>query len=132
MKDQKKYVLAAVALFCVLAAALTAVWLGTHPDVWAGEKHITVEVVHGDGSSAEFTYDTKEEYLGALLLEEGLIAGSQGTYGLYVDTVDGETADYDANGSWWKLSCNGEDSLLGVDSVPIKDGDRYTWSYTVG
>ena len=121
---------AGAVLFCLLAILLAAVWHSSRPAPASGEKHISVEVLHGDGSTAEFSYDTNEEYLGPLLLEEGLISGSEGAYGLYVETVDGETADYGADGSWWKLSCNGEDSQVGVDTVVIQDGDQYAWTYT--
>lgn len=132
MNMKKKYGAAAgVVLFLALALLLAMVWRNARPEPSAGEKHIAVEVIHSDGSTAEFAYDTNEEYLGDLLLSEGLISGSESTYGLYVETVDGETADYSVDSGWWKLTCNGEDSLVGVDSVPIQDGDQYTWAYTV-
>lgn len=131
--NRKKFGAAAgIVLFLALAVVLGLIWQATRPGTAAGEKHITVEVVHKNGDEAEFSYDTNEEYLGTVLVNEGLISGNQSAYGLYVETVDGETADYNADGSWWKLSCNGEDSQLGVDSVPVNDGDRYTWTYTIG
>ncbi len=133
MSKQKKIGAAVgVALFLVLAVVLGVIWRTTRPEPVSGGKHITVEVIHSDGSEAQFTYDTDEEYLGTVLVNEGLISGSESDYGLCVETVDGETADFAADGSWWKLSCNGEDSQVGVDSVVINDGDRYTWTYTAG
>lgn len=128
---KNRLVMAGVAAFCALAVLLAVIWTASRPETEAGEKHITVEVVHGDSSTAEFAYDTNEEYLGALLVREGLISGTEGAYGLYVETVDGETADYAADNSWWKLSCNGEDSQVGVDEVALRDGDQFTWTYTV-
>lgn len=133
MSKQKKLGAAlGVALFLVLAVVLGVIWSTSRPEPVSGGKHITVEVIHSDGSKAQFTYDTGEEYLGTVLVNEGLISGSESDYGLFVETVDGETADFDADGSWWKLSCNGEDSQVGVDSVVIHDADLYTWTYTVG
>lgn len=123
---------AGVVLFCLTAAVLGVIWRTSRPQTAPGEKHITVEVIHSGGSRAEFSYDTDEEYLGAVLVSEGLISGSEGMYGLYVETVDGETADYGADNGWWRLSCNGEDSLVGADAVVINDGDRFTWIYTAG
>lgn len=131
MKKQNKIILA-VAAFCVVVIALFAVWKLTRPEPQAGSKQVTVEVVHGDGETTEFTYQTDLEYLGELLKEEELISGTESEYGMFVDTVDGETADYYADGSWWALYCNGEMSELGVDSVVIQDGDTYTWTYTIG
>lgn len=133
MNTKKRFGPAAgVVLFLALAVVLGVIWRVSRPGTAQGEKHITVEVVHKDGSEAEFTYETDEAYLGAVLAGEELISGSQGAYGLYVETVDGETADYSVDGGWWKLSCNGEDAQTGVDSVPVHDGDRYTWTYATG
>lgn len=131
--NRKNYgVAAGVALFVILAIVLGVIWRTSRPGTAAGQKHITVEVVHRDGSSAQFSYDTDEEYLGTVLKNEGLISGSASAYGLYVETVDGETADYNADSGWWKLTCNGEYSQVGVDSVAIRDGDRYVWTYSTG
>jgi len=127
---KKKYL--GIAIFCVLMVALTAIWRTSLPETQVGEKEITVEVVHGDGSKAEFTYQTDLEYLGELLVSEGLISGEEGPYGLYVETVDGETASYERDCSWWCLTCNGEDSQTGADSVVLEDGSVYTWTYTIG
>lgn len=123
---------AGVVLFCLLAAGLGVIWRMSRPQTAPGEKHIVVEVIHSGGARTEFSYHTDEEYLGAVLVSEGLISGSEGMYGLYVETVDGETADYSADSGWWRLSCNGEDSRVGADAVVINDGDRFTWIYTTG
>ena len=131
MKKHKQAVLG-VAVFLVLAAVLFAVWQANRPQPEDGAKQITVQVVHSDGAEAEFTYRTDLEYLGELLTQEGLISGTKGEYGLFVDTVDGEQADYNLNGSWWRLSCNGEDAQTGVDEMVLQDGSVYTWSYTIG
>lgn len=130
-RKKNRRALAGAAAFCVLAILLAVIWQTSRPETEAGEKHITVVVVHSHNTTATYTYDTDEEYLGPLLVSEGLISGSEGAYGLYVDTVDRETADYAADNSWWKLSRNGEDSQVGVDEVVIHDGDQYTWTYTV-
>lgn len=124
--------LVAVIVFVVLAVAMVLVWRGTRPSTVEGSKTIYVEVVHKDGSVADFTYQTDKEYLGEALLEEGLIAGSESEFGLYVETVDGETANYDADQSYWWLTCNGEDSQTGADQVVLADGDHFVWTYTVG
>ena len=117
----------AVILLCVVAVVLFI----NRPSSQAGEmKSITVEVVHSDGSKAEFSYQTDKTYLGELLVEEGLISGEKSTYGLYVETVDGETVDFAANGSWWYLACNGEEAMTGADMLELEDGAVYTWTYT--
>jgi len=128
---QKKSLLAAAGLVLTVVVML-GVWFSTRPAPREGIKHITVEVCHGNGETKTFAYDTDAEYLGELLQEEGLISGSEGPFGLYVDTVDGETADFTINQSWWQLTCNGESAQTGADQVIIEDGGNYVWIYTIG
>lgn len=131
-KQSKKRLVLAVVFFVALAVALALVWHFNRPAPAAGDKHITVEVIHKDGDAKTFTYDTDAEFLGEVLAAEGLISGDGGQFGLYVTTVDGETADYDADQGWWALSVNGEFAQTGVDATPVNDGDAYTWTYTTG
>lgn len=97
----------------------------------AGTKSITVTVTHGDGSAKDFTVSTDKEMLGEALEAEGLIAGEESTYGLFVQTVDGETANAD-NEEWWCLTKGGESVNAGTDSIPVEDGAAYEWTLTVG
>ena len=98
MSEQKrnygKIVTAAVCL-AAAAAVLLLVWQLASPGGSAGEKRITVEVVHKDESSKTFTYHTDAEYLGEVLQAEGLVKGDPGDYGLYITEVDGEAAVYE-------------------------------------
>lgn len=123
---------AGAVLFCVLALLLLGVWRAARPGADGGEKTVTVEVVHADGTKREFSYRTEREYLEELLTEEGLISGTAGEYGLFVDTVDGETADFARDGSWWRLTCNGQDAQTGAAGAALRDGDVYGWIYTAG
>ena len=132
MKKNYLYGIAAAAVFCALAFGLWRVWQSSLPETAEGEKTVTVEVTHGDGSTAEFTYQTDLEYLGELLAQEGLISGTPGDYGLFMVTVDGETVDYARDQSWWRLTQNGQDVTTGADAVVLRDGDRYGWFYTSG
>ena len=49
-----------------------------------------------------------------------------------VYTVDGETADWDRDQSWWCLTKNGDWMDTGVDDTVIADGEHYEFTYTVG
>lgn len=117
---------------CALALLLFAVWQSSRPEPAEGSKAVTVEVTHGDGREVKFFYRTDLDYLGDLLEQEGLISGSDSAYGLFVETVDGETAEFSKDGGWWRLVCNGEDAETGADSVVLHDGDVYGWIYTTG
>ncbi len=130
MKKQTKLILAVVVIVAVVAAMI-GIYFATRPAATQGAKTITVEVVHGDGSSKEFTYHTDSEYLGEVLLAEGLVAGEDGEFGLYILTVDGEDAIFEESGAYWALYQNGEMTTTGADTTPIQDGDSFQLVYTV-
>lgn len=94
-------------------------------------KLITFTVVHGDGSSKDFSIETEQEMLGAALTDEKLIEGDEGEFGLFVTAVDGETAD-SGKQEWWCLTKGGEAVTTGVDSTPIEDGATYEFTLTTG
>lgn len=122
MKKKQTVILATVlVVLCVLAGVL---YQNFKPETTEGSKEITVTVVHADQSEKDFTYNTDAEYLGEVLLDEGLIAGEDGDYGLFVKTVDGETVD-DSKQQWWCLTKDGESVNTGVDLTPIADGEQY-------
>lgn len=131
MKASKKYLAAAAALIA-MAVILLCVYTYTRPAPGEGSKHISVTVIHGDGSEKSFSYQTDAEYLDEVLLAEGLIRGEEGAYGLYVTVVDGEEADYGANQSWWCLTKDGAEWMYGASETALADGDSYEWTYTVG
>ena len=96
----------------------------------AGSKTITLTVVHGDGTSNDITVSTDAENLRDALEAEGIIAGEDSSYGMFVQTVDGETAD-DGEQEWWCLTKGGEMWNYGVDDTEIADGDVYEFTLTV-
>ena len=97
----------------------------------AQEKTIAFQVVHKDGSTQDFEIATTAGTLREALEAEGLIAGEESSYGLYVETVDGETAD-EGNQEWWCLTKGGEMWNYGVDDTQIEDGDAFEFTLTVG
>lgn len=127
----KKTVIAAVALVAVIALLL-GVYLLTRPGTSQGSKTISVTVIHSDGTEKVFTYRTDAEYLGEVILSEGLVVGEDGPYGLYIKEVDGESAVYETDGAYWSLLIGEEYATSGADTTPIADGDAFTLVYTVG
>ena len=125
----KKTILAIIALVLV-AAVFLGVYLITRPEGQAGGKEITVTVVHGNGESKNFTYQTDAEFLGTVLTEEGLVEGEMGQFGLYIKVVDGEKAIYEEDNAYWSLYIGEEIAPTGADSVAITDGGVYKLVYT--
>mgnify|MGYP000736143288 CR=1 FL=1 len=130
MKKNGRLILAAVVVV-LLIAVFAVIWFATRPATTEGSKTITVEVVHKDESTKTFTYHTDAEYLGEVLLAEGLVEGDESEYGLMITTVDGETVD-DANQEWWCLTKGGEMWNYGADATELSDGDTYELTFTVG
>lgn len=95
------------------------------------EKVFTFEVVELDGTKKNFEvrYDT-EKTVGEALVNEKLISGENGQYGLMVDTVNGQKYDYNEDGAYWAFYVNGTYANSGVDTTPIKDGDVYSFVAT--
>ena len=122
----KKLVIAAAALVLVVAL-MAGIWFATRPETEAGSKGYAVTVVHKDGTVKEFSYRTDEEYLAGALLEEGLVSGEDGPYGLYVKTVDGETLDYDTHKKYWAFYENGTQAMTGVDKTDVVEGAVYAF-----
>ena len=89
-----------------------------------GATTVYVEVKAGD-NSVTFTINTDKETLGDALIEHDLISGEEGQFGLYVKKVNGITADYDVDASYWGFYKDGEYMLTGVDTTVIADGEHY-------
>lgn len=92
-----------------------------------GAQQFTFTVVDKDGNEANFEIHTDKETVGAALLDLGLIAGDEGDYGLYVKTVNGITADYDVDQTYWAFYVNGEYAMTGVDATAVEAGATYSF-----
>ena len=92
-----------------------------------GSTKFTFTVVDKEGNETQFEIHTDKETVGEALTELGLIAGEESSYGLYVKTVNGITADYDKDGAYWAFYVNGEYAQTGVDSTMITEGDNYSF-----
>lgn len=126
--NNKKIIIAIIAVVAILGLML-GVYFGTRPDAQEGVKSITVVVVHKDGTEKTFNYTTEEEHLAEVLLAEGLVTGSQGEYGLTIESVDGETADWTADGAYWALYIGEEYATTGASDTLVTDGTVYKLVY---
>jgi len=130
MKNKKAWI-GVIAL--VLAVCLMGwLWLSGQAQTVAGIKQITVTVVHKDSTEKVFEYSTSAEYLGQLLLEEGLAEGETGEFGLMISAVDGETADWSVDQCYWALYIGDDYATVGADGIVLTDGGQYSLVYTIG
>lgn len=136
----KKTVISLTSLALTLIFIFTLVSCGGPKDLWEkatyledtafGHGATTVQVeVKAEDKSVTFTIKTDKKTLGDALFEHGLIAGEEGAYGLYIKVVNGITADYDVDQSYWGFYKNGEYMMTGVDVTEIANGEHYELVY---
>ena len=116
----KKTLVSVISVLLILAMAWTMVACG-------GKTAFTVITVDLEGNETVFEIKTKAATVGEALLAEGLIAGEQGDYGLYIKTVNGLTLDWDKDGKYWAVYVNGEYAMSGVDTIAPESGAVYTF-----
>ena len=92
-----------------------------------GQTQFMFTVVDKDGNATNFEIHTDKETVGDALLEVELIAGEESEYGLFVKTVNGITADYDVDQTYWAFYVNDEYASSGVDTTAIEDGKTYSF-----
>lgn len=129
-KSTKKAVIALLILLAVIAVLL-CVYRFTRGETSEGQKTVTIHVIHKDQSVNDFEITTTREYLGEVLTDEGLAEGENGPYGMFIRTVDEETAD-EAGQEWWCITKGGDQLNTSVDQTPVTDGDEYELTLTVG
>lgn len=94
-----------------------------------GKNTAVVEVKAGE-KMVTFTLKTDKTTVGEALQDNNLIDGEQGEYGLYIKKVNGITADYDVDKSYWAFYENDEYAMSGVELTEIKEGVTYKLEYT--
>ena len=120
--NRKTGIFAGILLILCIAAGIF--YMQYKPQTTAGEKEIHILVTHADQTENTFNYETDAEYLADVLLENKLVEGDFGTYGLFIHTVDGETAD-NSKQQWWCITKGGEKVNSGADALPVADGDQF-------
>ena len=92
-----------------------------------GEKTIEVEVI-AEEQSITFTISTDKDNLAEAMLEHGLVEGEDSKFGLYIKKINGITADYDVDQTFWSLSKDGVALMVGASSQEIADGEHYEFT----
>ncbi len=90
-----------------------------------GAKTAVVEFKIGE-EKITFTVKTDEDKLGAALHEHSLLEGKDGLY----TKINGITADYNVDQSYWAFYIDGEYAMTGIDDTPIDESATYSIVYT--
>lgn len=130
MKNRKITALV-VAILALIIGIMAAIFFFFGEKPSKGSKAITIEVVDDKGASKSYSVKTDAEFLRQAMEEaKGLeFSGSESAYGLMVETVNGVTADYNADGAYWSFYVNDSYCNYGVDSQPVADGDAFKIVY---
>lgn len=136
-KNFKKISSAVLSFVLIVAMALTVTCCGVQEDtpsnetkgeiteVGTGEKSFDFTVTDKDGNVKKFKVNTDAKTVGEALLELNLISGDDSGGSFYVKKVNGITADYDKDKTYWAFYENGKYASKGVDTTEIKDGATY-------
>lgn len=108
-------------------AALTTTVYESGSVIGEGNTSFTFTVSDIDGNESVFEVKTDRSTVGDALLDTGIIAGEDGEFGLYVKEVNGITADFDTDGTYWAFYINGEYAMTGVDTTEIDAGAAYAF-----
>ena len=120
----------ALLLALVMLFAMTA--CGKKEAPAAASVSFKVIVTDLDGNESSFEYTSSAASVGEALVAEGLIEGHETEYGLYIDTVNGITADWDKDQTYWAFYINGEYATTGIDSTEIAADTTYGLTLTKG
>lgn len=132
MKKTSKAKIAGALGLVILVVVMGLLYVTFREKPVAGTKNVTLEVVNAAGTVTTYEVQTEAEFLQQVMDEaEGLqYSGSDGEYGMMIDTVNGEIASYDVNKAYWGFFVNGEYCNYGIAEQPVEDGDVFQIAYT--
>ena len=97
-------------------------------EVGQGEKTVLF-TVSAEERQVVLTIKTDADSLGQALIENNLIEGEDGDWGMYVKSVISIRADYDLDGYWWSLEENGNAANYGVDEYELSADTNNVFSF---
>ena len=136
--NSKKRLLSLLLVFVLMAAAALTGCSGKPAETTAppaetvpvtelgeGSKAFDLSIVDKEGVNHLYRIHTDAEMVGQALLEQSLIEGEQGQYGMYIKSVLGQVLDYETDMMYCAFYVNGEYAMTGVDTTPITEGTAY-------
>ena len=136
MKKFLAIILALVMALSLMACGNTAVQPDADADAIApvvtdgatlgeGAHSFTLEITDADGKTITATIHTDAETVGEALSKLEIVQGEDSEFGLYIKTVNGITADYDVDQTYWAFYIDGEYAQTSVDMTAVNDGSVY-------
>lgn len=126
MTSMKRYLSMIFCMVLIAALALGVAGCGEKETAAPGqEKTFVFVAVDLEGTETSLEITTDKATVGEALLDEGIIEGEDGPYGLYVKTVNGITLDWDKDQKYWAFYVDGEYATAGVDLTEINEDAVY-------
>lgn len=121
-----------ICIMLIAAMAFTVTSCSQKNDKVGTEFSFTFEIAEGEAEYTKtedgaFLVKTNKKTVGDALYALGLIDGDEDSYGLYIKSVNGIVADYDADSTYWSFYIDGEYAMTGASSTPIEAGKTYTF-----
>ncbi len=115
-------------LVCVaLMAAMALTTTGCNNNTTAStiDRTFTLSITDAGGKETITTVTSDKPTVGEALTALGILEGEDGPYGLYIKSINGITADYDKDKTYWAFYVDGQYAVTGADMTPIVDGATY-------
>ena len=131
MKNKKTKIIMGLVAFVAVVAAFIAIYFMFREKPVEGSKEIVIKVVDNNKETTTYELKTDAKYLKEAMDEaDGLeYSGTEGQYGLMIDTVNGIRADYTLDGAYWSFYINDEYCNYGISEQPVEDGDVFSIVY---
>jgi hypothetical protein len=134
MKKNKKRLIWWLIGIAAAAAVMICIYCSCRPKTAVGSKKVELEVVDDQNEVKTYSIQTDGEYLTDVMDEltktsDFTYQGSTSTYGLYLETVNDLTADFNKDGAYWAIYVNGEYGQYSADQQPVQDNDDFKLIY---
>lgn len=90
-----------------------------------GNTTFTLIVEHINDKKVTFTISTDKAILSDALTEVGILEGHDDIYGLYIDSVNGVTHDFNTDKTYWAIYEGNNYASTGIDFITIVNGATY-------
>lgn len=133
MKTKKKTIGWCIAIAVIVIVMGCIYWLN-RPKTSSGSKKVELDVVDNEENTTTYSIQTDAEVLTDLMDElstsqDFSYSGTSSSMGYYIETVNGVTADYSKDSSYWAIYVNGEYGQYSADQQPVNDQDVFKLSY---
>lgn len=121
-----------ISLFLALVMLLALTACGKKTEAPAEAVPFKVIVTDLEGNESVFEYTSDAANLADALVAEGLVEGHESGGGMFIDAVNGITADWDNDQTYWAFFIDGEYATTYLDETKIVADATYGLTLTKG